>query len=87
MYRIERMRPPDPAYDQSWDLDTLVHWIEGLKPNSQLDLLTLRMKGIVLFKMVDMACSVTYWWCLIDQLGLIKKGFHGEKTPYKLYKE
>ena len=41
MNKMECMRPSDPAYEQSWDLNLLLHWLETLEDNELLDTLTL----------------------------------------------
>ena len=84
MHRIERMRPPDPAYEQSWNLDVLVNWVESLRPNKQLDLLTLRMKCIILFKLVDMTRSADLLAVSLDLSDLLRKGYLAQEDLSKI---
>ena len=85
MARMDRMRPSNPAYETTWDLNVLIGWIKTLRPNEQLDIQTLRLKCIVLFKLVDLARSADILSVSHQLIAFTQNGMTGTRRPFKNY--
>jgi hypothetical protein len=58
MDAIKQQIPPQPKYQESWDLNILLHYIEfNLELNSQLNISQLRAKTITLLRFCAIARS------------------------------
>jgi hypothetical protein len=83
--KMDRIRPSNPFYDSTWDLDILIRWIETLEENMKLSMKLLRIKCIILFKLVDLARSADVLAVSHKSIIFSAQEMKGLRRPLKNY--
>jgi hypothetical protein len=86
MAQIGRLRPIQPAYESTWDMDILVEWLITLPTINQMDNKSLRMVAIILFKMVDLSRSADVVAISFKSLRFSQTQMSGSRRPVKTRK-